>query len=208
MINSTTQCRGELRETYGSAPSSSIQTAANCGSRVCGCACRISLSKCSRPSWSVPGRSLAGKELIRRIWPDGTIVDFDRGLNAAVTRLRQALSDSADAPRYVETVARRGYRFLVPVEVIGDTPPPVDVRPSPLEAPRARPARLWAVVPVIAIAALGAWWFGRRVGSTAATRGRRLCSPAELERNGIRASLRTARRLSTSGSARESATCT
>src|SRR5678815_949447 len=63
-----------------------------------------------------PGEVVTREELIRRLWPDGTIVDFDRGLNAAVTRLRQALSDSAEAPRYVETVARLGYRFIGTVE--------------------------------------------------------------------------------------------
>src|SRR4051794_25559007 len=59
-----------------------------------------------------PGELVAREELIRRLWPDGTVVDFDRGLNAAVTRLRQALSDSADTPRYIETVSGRGYRFV------------------------------------------------------------------------------------------------
>jgi Tol biopolymer transport system component/DNA-binding winged helix-turn-helix (wHTH) protein len=63
-----------------------------------------------------PGEVVSREELIRRLWPDGTVVDFDRGLNAAVTRLRQALSDSAEAPRFVETVARHGYRFVAPVE--------------------------------------------------------------------------------------------
>src|SRR4051794_14663096 len=64
---------------------------------------------------SSPGEVVTREELIHRLWPDGTVVDFDRGLNAAVTRLRQGLSDSAEAPRYVETVARRGYRFGGPV---------------------------------------------------------------------------------------------
>jgi Tol biopolymer transport system component/DNA-binding winged helix-turn-helix (wHTH) protein len=59
-----------------------------------------------------PGEVVNRDELVQRLWADGTIVDFDRGLNAAVTRLRQALSDSADVPRYIETVARRGYRFV------------------------------------------------------------------------------------------------
>src|SRR4051812_1168076 len=58
------------------------------------------------------GEVVSREELGRRLWPDGTFVDFDHGLNAAVTRLRQALSDSAESPRYVETVARRGYRFI------------------------------------------------------------------------------------------------
>ena len=57
-------------------------------------------------------------ELVRHLWPEGTFVDFDRGLNAAVNRLRQTLSDSAENPRYIETVARQGYRFLMPVEML------------------------------------------------------------------------------------------
>ncbi len=62
-----------------------------------------------------PGELVTREVLVQRLWPDGTIVDFDRGLNAAVARLRQALSDSAEAPVYVETVARRGYRFVAPL---------------------------------------------------------------------------------------------
>src|SRR5262249_2774406 len=54
-------------------------------------------------------------ELQKRLWPADTFVDFDHSLNAAVRRLRDALGDSAEHPRYVETVARRGYRFLAPV---------------------------------------------------------------------------------------------
>jgi formylglycine-generating enzyme required for sulfatase activity/DNA-binding winged helix-turn-helix (wHTH) protein/cephalosporin-C deacetylase-like acetyl esterase len=77
-----------------------------------------------------PGEVITREDLIRRLWADGTVVDFDRGLNAAVTRLRQVLSDSAEAPRYVETVARRGYRFLAPVE----TPTaPVETPGAPVE---------------------------------------------------------------------------
>src|SRR3954464_15445390 len=79
-----------------------------------------------------PGEVVSREELILRLWPDGTVVDFDRGLNAAVTRLRQALSDSADAPRVVETVARRGYRFIGQVEKV--------TRPSqPAAAPQSAP---------------------------------------------------------------------
>src|SRR5262249_6365357 len=65
--------------------------------------------------------------LIRRIWPEGTFVDYERGLNAAVTRLRQVMGDSADTPRYVETVGRKGYRFIAPVEY---TPVPEIVPPA------------------------------------------------------------------------------
>src|SRR4051795_4395402 len=59
---------------------------------------------------SSPGEVVTREELIHRLWPDGTVVDFDRGLNAAVTRLRQALSDLNETPRHVETVARGAYR--------------------------------------------------------------------------------------------------
>src|SRR5689334_11474992 len=71
---------------------------------------------------SSPGEVVTREDLIHRLWPDGTVVDFDRGLNAAVTRLRQALSDSAESPRYVETVARRGYRFIGAVDPGAPTP--------------------------------------------------------------------------------------
>src|SRR5439155_3429697 len=59
-----------------------------------------------------PGQVVTREELTKKIWPGDTFVDFDHGLHAAVNRLRQALNDSADNPRFVETVARRGYRFI------------------------------------------------------------------------------------------------
>src|ERR1700682_1178913 len=54
-------------------------------------------------------------ELKRRLWPSDTFVDFDVGLNSAVKKLRDALGDSADVPRYIETLPRVGYRFIVPL---------------------------------------------------------------------------------------------
>jgi DNA-binding winged helix-turn-helix (wHTH) protein/Tol biopolymer transport system component len=62
-----------------------------------------------------PGEVVSREELQRRLWPADTFVDFDHSLNAAVKRLRDALGDSADNPRFVETLAKRGYRFLAPV---------------------------------------------------------------------------------------------
>jgi Tol biopolymer transport system component/DNA-binding winged helix-turn-helix (wHTH) protein len=62
------------------------------------------------------GQVVTREELRNRLWPADTFVDFDHGLNAAVKRLRDALSDSAENPRFVETVARRGYRFIGPVD--------------------------------------------------------------------------------------------
>jgi len=62
-----------------------------------------------------PGEVLTREELKQRIWPDDTVVDFDRGLNRAINRVRGALGDSAENPRFVETLPRRGYRFIAPV---------------------------------------------------------------------------------------------
>jgi Tol biopolymer transport system component/DNA-binding winged helix-turn-helix (wHTH) protein len=62
-----------------------------------------------------PGEVLTREELTKRLWSDQTYVDFERGLNKAVTRLRDALGDSAENPQYVETLPRRGYRFIAPV---------------------------------------------------------------------------------------------
>jgi len=62
-----------------------------------------------------PGEVVTREQLQKALWPEDTFVDFDHSLNAAIRRLRDALGDSAEDPRFVETVARRGYRFLVPV---------------------------------------------------------------------------------------------
>jgi DNA-binding winged helix-turn-helix (wHTH) protein len=59
-----------------------------------------------------PGELITREELLNRLWPSGTFVDFDHGLNVAVKKLRQALGDTAENPRFVETLSRRGYRFV------------------------------------------------------------------------------------------------
>src|ERR1041384_4540830 len=58
-----------------------------------------------------PGEVVLRDEIRRRLWPNDTVVEVSHGINAAVLRLREALGDSAENPRYIETVARRGYRF-------------------------------------------------------------------------------------------------
>jgi DNA-binding winged helix-turn-helix (wHTH) protein len=63
-----------------------------------------------------PGDLVTREELRERLWPTGTFVDFEHGLNAVVNRLRDTLGDSADRPRFIETVPRRGYRFVGSVE--------------------------------------------------------------------------------------------
>src|SRR5262252_2380375 len=62
-----------------------------------------------------PGDVVTRDELRRKLWPADTFVNFDIGLNSAVRKLRGALNDSAESPRYVETLPRRGYRFIAPV---------------------------------------------------------------------------------------------
>lgn len=65
-----------------------------------------------------PGELVSRAEFQQRLWPDGTFVDFDHGLNTAVNKIREALGDSASNPRFVETLARRGYRFIAQVEEV------------------------------------------------------------------------------------------
>ena len=65
-----------------------------------------------------PGEVVTREELRERLWPDGTFVDFDHSISTAVNKLRNALNDSAAHPRYVETVGRRGYRFVYPVSAV------------------------------------------------------------------------------------------
>ena len=66
-----------------------------------------------------PGEIVPREDLQRRLWPNGTYVDFDKGLNTAVKKLRYALGDSPDKPVFIETVPRRGYRFIAPVHSNG-----------------------------------------------------------------------------------------
>jgi len=66
-----------------------------------------------------PGELLTREDISRELWPEGTFVDYEHSVNSAVNRLREALGDKAGNPRFVETLARRGYRFVAPVERIG-----------------------------------------------------------------------------------------
>ena len=63
-----------------------------------------------------PGEVVLRDEIRKKLWPNDTVVEFDHSINAAIKRLRQALGDSADSPEYIETLARRGYRWLAPVQ--------------------------------------------------------------------------------------------
>jgi len=71
-----------------------------------------------------PGEVVTREELQKRLWPADTFVDFDHGVNTAINKIREALGDSADNPRFVETLHRRGYRFIYPVESLTPSPSP------------------------------------------------------------------------------------
>ena len=112
-----------------------------------------------------PGQIVSRDDLRRRLWPGDTFVDFDHSLNTAIGRLREALDDSADNPRFIETLPRRGYRFIAPVERLGGTAPGqkdeaasvASTMPVPSPAlPRSRALWRFAAAGVIFAAALTA----------------------------------------------------
>ena len=90
-----------------------------------------------------PGELVTREQLHQRLWPSDTFVDFDVGLNSAIKRLRDALGDSAEEPRYIETLPRRGYRFIARIEN-GDLPasPVVEVHLGPILQLQLAP-KLW-----------------------------------------------------------------
>ena len=131
-----------------------------------------------------PGEVVLRSEIRQKLWPADTVVEFDQSINAAVKRLRNALSESADAPRYIETEAKRGYRFIAEVrqvtpaherevdpEPIAPELVPIDPQPSLQEAelrvvaPSHR--RIWPwLVAVVAAVAFAAGLYLQLRGST------------------------------------------
>lgn len=105
-----------------------------------------------------PGEVVSREELQRRLWEGTTFVDFEQGINSAVNKLRQALGDSPDQPRYVETVPGKGYRFVAPLHnptartVLEIAAPPVAAEAKPVQ--RWIP---WAVAGALAAAGAGYW---------------------------------------------------
>jgi TolB-like protein/DNA-binding winged helix-turn-helix (wHTH) protein len=104
-----------------------------------------------------PGELVTREELVNRLWPTHTFVDVDRGLNKVVNHLREVLGDSAEQPRFVETLPRKGYRFVAPVTHGAQDAEPV--APPPTKAPRRGNLRRWlalsgAVAACLALAAV------------------------------------------------------
>jgi TolB-like protein len=102
-----------------------------------------------------PGDVVTREDLRQRLWPADTYVDFDHGLNAAVNKLREALGDSAGAPRYVETLPRKGYRFIAPVHN-GDNASAVPALEPPARRRRAPSRRALVAAGAAVLLALGA----------------------------------------------------
>ena len=121
-----------------------------------------------------PGELVTRDDLRQRLWSVETFVDFEHGLNAAVRRLRDALGDSADAPRFIETLPRRGYRFIAPVILPPATeeasshpeePTKREALPTPavaLTRPPTRARVLALIAMVVLIGAAVLWAFGYR----------------------------------------------
>ncbi len=121
-----------------------------------------------------PGDLVSRDDLRRHLWAADTFVDFDHGLNAAMNRLRDALGDSAENPRFIQTLPRRGYRFIAPVEVVCAPAPAIPERPVEVTAPptvasaepgrRAGVSRRMLVVAAVAVMVAAAavavrmWW--------------------------------------------------
>jgi Tol biopolymer transport system component/DNA-binding winged helix-turn-helix (wHTH) protein len=124
-----------------------------------------------------PGDVVTRAELQKKLWPADTFVDFDHSLNAAIRRLRDTLGDTAENPRFVETVARRGYRFLTPVNGASAEPePPPPVPPSTSRSKR------WLVITVAAVLMVGArvgWFLSRGLTRPMQVRERRLTANPE-----------------------------
>lgn len=83
-----------------------------------------------------PGEVISRDELRQALWPEDVFVDFDQGISSAIRRLRDALGDSADNPVFVETVERRGYRWIAPIHL-----PPTHL-PEPIQLPKAAPVQI------------------------------------------------------------------
>ena len=150
-----------------------------------------------------PGEVVTREEIQKRLWPEDTFVDFDHSLNTAINKIREALGDSADNPRFVETLPRRGYRFIAPVETARravseeetlhrsvSTSAPVDIGaglasvPPGREHPQGAPLRTrWIIALLVVVAAVGAgvaWWFTRSTHTVPAPILTRLTSDSGL----------------------------
>jgi Tol biopolymer transport system component/DNA-binding winged helix-turn-helix (wHTH) protein len=137
-----------------------------------------------------PGELVTREELQSKLWPADTFVDFEHGLNAAVKRLRDALGDSADNPRFIETLARRGYRFIAPVNDPTATLKEPAQSPQPVQPAQPRQAvsharSYWQIALATSLVLLfgifGGWQAGHRSAASIRLSERRLTANPENE---------------------------
>src|SRR5215470_126828 len=113
-----------------------------------------------------PGAVVTREELQKRLWPD-TFVDVDHNLNTAINKIREALGDSSENPRFVETLPRRGYRFIAPITVNGTDAAvahAAELRPTigPESPPRTRTLRVLALLGAVILLGAGGFWIYKR----------------------------------------------
>jgi DNA-binding winged helix-turn-helix (wHTH) protein/Tol biopolymer transport system component len=130
-----------------------------------------------------PGELVTRSELEKRLWPDGVATDYDLALKKCVNRIRLVLADSADFPRFIETVPRRGYRFIAPVERVGahhvrfaavganpsgpappsaiEIHPPAETPAQTIQVPRRK--LYWTLAAILSAAVIGGLWLSTRV---------------------------------------------
>jgi len=122
-----------------------------------------------------PQQLVTREELRKRMWSSDTFVDFEQGINIAIKKVREALGDSADEPKYIQTIAKKGYKFLLPVEIVDSKPvilPPPSIQETASAGTSSEslltatsPVRHWArrwTIPVLAtgmLSALGLWLY-------------------------------------------------
>ena len=114
-----------------------------------------------------PGEVATRDDLRQRLWENDTFVDFEHGLNTAVKQVRKALGDSAESPRYIETLARRGYRFVAPVVVAISEPVPAPDSPPAGPTARVFPVRWLVLTSILAVVVTAGVWLSRRLPSPA-----------------------------------------
>jgi TolB-like protein/DNA-binding winged helix-turn-helix (wHTH) protein/predicted Zn-dependent protease len=126
-----------------------------------------------------PGEILTREELRQRLWSSDVFVDFDHGLNKSIQKLRDSLGDSADSPRYIETIPRVGYRFIAPVNngiAPPEQPPDIKIPQTPLDLPAAPPpasivgsrGMLWSLLIACLVLSAGtaAWLIYKKLHAT------------------------------------------